>query len=110
MAWTKEKKDFVEKHFGVSTESEIPEYTTYSLCVPLRTTMYLSVEGKKGLNFWEVVDLVDDIDLMNSETEVDMGDIRDAMNDIGNWTYIQDLDNQLDVDYCERPERKEVAK
>ena len=109
MTWTKEKKDFVEKNFGVSTESE--EETTYSIYVPLRTTMYLSVEGKKGLNFWEVVDLVDRNDLMNSDAEIQWSDIQDAWHGEGiEDAYIQDLDNDLDVDYCERPERKEVAK
>ena len=109
MTLTKEKKDFVEKNFGVSTESE--EETTYSIYVPLITTMYLSVEGKKGLNFWEVVDLVDRNDLMNADAEVHWEDIKTSWYSCGiKDAYIQDLDNDLEVDYCERPERKEVAK
>ena len=75
--------------------------TTYHVIVPIQTGMIVEVEGRKGLKFWEVIDLIDRDDVATASVDYDWWDMKNGWRNIDESTYVEDITNGIEVAYEE---------
>ena len=77
------------------------EETNYQITIPVETYMIVDVAGRKGLKFWEVIGLIDRDDIATSLVDVEWDEMKDGWRNIDQRTYVEDIDNDVEVCYEE---------